>query len=167
MEDGVQVSLAETEVHMNHCSRSQNFSSCCKAVGKDVVRYLLGSLIFLSIIAAAVFTAFSRHQSPSRTDVWKSSVPWVLCTEETGAGSARHELFLNRLNGRRIVFVGDCILRCEPLPGLLCSSCLVVAEANDWGSLSPLISWSCAQLKRSTPQTFTNGRHRFSYLFPI
>lgn len=41
------------------------------------------------------------------------AVPWVLCGAEQGLGSARHEMFMERLNSRNIVFIGDSLLRCD------------------------------------------------------
>lgn len=44
-----------------------------------------------------------------------SSVPWTLCSLEGGPGSIRHEEFVSRLDGRKVVFLGDCLLRyCIP-----------------------------------------------------
>ena len=40
---------------------------------------------------------------------------WTPCADEAGAGSLAHEHFLDRLNGRRIVFVGDSLSRYQYL----------------------------------------------------
>lgn len=66
----------------------------------------LAVVLILAGIAIAIARADCNLQQQK-----KPAVPWSLCTEEEGQGSPRHEVFLNHLDGRRIAFVGDCLLR--------------------------------------------------------
>ena len=65
------------------------------------------------------------------------------CRSETGASSLAHEDALNRLAGRRIVFIGDSITRCALLLSFITAVCSQALE-----------------VRACTHATYTNSRQR-------
>jgi hypothetical protein len=71
-----------------------------------------------------------RFKVNPREDAWSAEVPWTLCSAETGTGSERHDMFLSRLANRRVVFVGDSLLRCATHASICCRHRFILVPAS-------------------------------------
>ena len=71
------------------------------------------------------------------------ALPWTLCNVEEGPGSAKRQEFLRRLAGRKVVFLGECLLRWGSKRSAACYCHCVGVGALSWAASCRMYPLSC------------------------